>query len=175
MTLTIKLDRNWSSFQLANSTPPLSVTGSAIAPSARMPHSMVILLDHVCAKQQLTRQQKRNTHEGLSRANKTVSCSRPWGPTVLIHFTTALLCRSWLLLRTSSCDPFGTPAIPHSPILFNKNRRRRKTRGGGEMLQIASSRGLIQHITRVAATFAKSAKFVRFYDGVKKKRTVRKK
>ena len=27
---------NWSSFQLANSTPPLSVTGSAIAPSARM-------------------------------------------------------------------------------------------------------------------------------------------
>ena len=36
MTLTIKLDRNWSSFQLANSTPPLSVTGSAIAPSARM-------------------------------------------------------------------------------------------------------------------------------------------
>ena len=37
MTLTIKLDRNWSSFQLANSAPPLSVTGSAIAPSARMP------------------------------------------------------------------------------------------------------------------------------------------
>jgi hypothetical protein len=27
---------NWSSFQLANSAPPLSVTGSAIAPSARM-------------------------------------------------------------------------------------------------------------------------------------------
>jgi hypothetical protein len=39
MTLTIKLDRNWSSFQLANSAPPLSVTDSAIAPSARMlPH-----------------------------------------------------------------------------------------------------------------------------------------
>ena len=36
MTLTIKLDRNWNSFQLANSAPPLSVTGSAIAPSARM-------------------------------------------------------------------------------------------------------------------------------------------
>ena len=35
MTLTIKLDRNWSSFQLANSAPPLSVTDSAIAPSAR--------------------------------------------------------------------------------------------------------------------------------------------
>ena len=32
MTLTIKLDGNWSSFQLANSAPPLSVTDSAIAP-----------------------------------------------------------------------------------------------------------------------------------------------
>ena len=39
MTLTIKLDRNWSSVQLANSAPPLSVTDSAIAPSARMPRS----------------------------------------------------------------------------------------------------------------------------------------
>ena len=38
MTLTIKLDGNWSSFQLANSAPPLSVTGSATAPSARMLH-----------------------------------------------------------------------------------------------------------------------------------------
>ena len=36
MTLTIKLDGNWSSFQLANSAPPLRVTGSATAPSARM-------------------------------------------------------------------------------------------------------------------------------------------
>ena len=36
MTSTIKLDGNWSSFQLANSAPPLSVTDSAIAPSARM-------------------------------------------------------------------------------------------------------------------------------------------
>ena len=38
MTLTIKLDGNWSSFQLANSAPPLSVTDSAIAPSARIPN-----------------------------------------------------------------------------------------------------------------------------------------
>ena len=38
MTLTIKLDGNWSSFQLANSAPPLSVTDSAIAPSARIQH-----------------------------------------------------------------------------------------------------------------------------------------
>ena len=37
MTLTIKLDGNWNSFQLANNTPPLSVTGNVIAPSARMP------------------------------------------------------------------------------------------------------------------------------------------
>ena len=36
MTLTIKLDGNWSSFQLANSTPPLCVTDSAIVPSAQM-------------------------------------------------------------------------------------------------------------------------------------------
>ena len=36
MTLTIKLDRHWNSFQLANNTPPLSVTGSVIAPSARI-------------------------------------------------------------------------------------------------------------------------------------------
>jgi hypothetical protein len=36
MTLTIKLDRNWSSFQIANNTPPLSVTSSVIAPSARI-------------------------------------------------------------------------------------------------------------------------------------------
>ena len=43
MTLTIKLDRNWSSFQLANSAPPLSVTDSAIAPSARMKHLAVAL------------------------------------------------------------------------------------------------------------------------------------
>ena len=36
MTLTIKLDGNWNSFQLANNTPPLGVTGSVIAHSARM-------------------------------------------------------------------------------------------------------------------------------------------
>ena len=36
MTLTIKLDGNWNSFQLANSAPPLCVTDSAIAPSARI-------------------------------------------------------------------------------------------------------------------------------------------
>ena len=39
MTLTIKLDGNWSSFQLANSAPPLCVTDSAIAPSARIQHT----------------------------------------------------------------------------------------------------------------------------------------
>ena len=37
MTLTIKLDRHWNSFKLASSALPLSVTDSAIAPSARMP------------------------------------------------------------------------------------------------------------------------------------------
>ena len=34
--LAIRLDWNWSSFQLASSAPPLSVTDSAIAPSARI-------------------------------------------------------------------------------------------------------------------------------------------
>ena len=47
MTLTIKLDGNWSSFQLANSAPPLSVTDSAIAPSARMNcRAATLLLSH---------------------------------------------------------------------------------------------------------------------------------
>ena len=36
MTLTIKLYGNWSSFQLANSAPSLSVTDSAVALSASM-------------------------------------------------------------------------------------------------------------------------------------------
>ena len=44
MTLTIKLDRNWSSFQLANSAPLLSVTDRAIAPSAIM---LLIVMHHV--------------------------------------------------------------------------------------------------------------------------------
>ena len=46
MTLTIKLDGNWSSFQLANSAPPLSVTGSAIAPSARILSELPATLMH---------------------------------------------------------------------------------------------------------------------------------
>ena len=50
MTLTIKLDRNWNSFQLANSAPPLSVTDSAIAPSARMRETCSVAL-FACALQ----------------------------------------------------------------------------------------------------------------------------
>ena len=42
MTLTIKLDGNWSSFQLANSAPPLSVTDSALAPSPRMMTCLIL-------------------------------------------------------------------------------------------------------------------------------------
>ena len=37
ITLTIRLDRTWNSFELATSAPPLSVADSAIAPSAGMP------------------------------------------------------------------------------------------------------------------------------------------
>ena len=36
MTLTTKLDENWNIFQIANSAPPLSVTDSAAALSARI-------------------------------------------------------------------------------------------------------------------------------------------
>jgi len=36
MTMAIKLDGNWSCFLSAKNTPPLTVTGSVIAPSARM-------------------------------------------------------------------------------------------------------------------------------------------
>ena len=47
MTLTIKLDGNWSSFQLANSAPPLSVTDSAIAPSARIRRISAIISKYI--------------------------------------------------------------------------------------------------------------------------------
>ena len=47
MTLTIKLDGIWSSFQLASSAPPLSVTDIAIAPSARMPEDPVSEIEHL--------------------------------------------------------------------------------------------------------------------------------
>ena len=43
MTFTIKLDGNWSSFQLANSAPPLSVTDSAFAPSARISDGRLLI------------------------------------------------------------------------------------------------------------------------------------
>ena len=53
MTLTIKLDGNWSSFQLANSAPPLSVTGSATArPQGCMPtrrNCSVVTHSHILA------------------------------------------------------------------------------------------------------------------------------
>ena len=51
MTLTIKLDGNWSSFQLANSAPPLSVTDSAIAPSARMTTQAWMISLDICTLQ----------------------------------------------------------------------------------------------------------------------------
>ena len=48
MTLTIKLDGNWNSFQVANSAPPLSVTDSAIVPSARIMLSGTVTTTKVC-------------------------------------------------------------------------------------------------------------------------------
>ena len=52
MTLTVKLDGNWNSFQVANSAPPVSVTDSAIAPSARMRAKSKMSTDYssVCSR-----------------------------------------------------------------------------------------------------------------------------
>ena len=36
MNLTIKLDGNWRTYQLANNAHPLSITGNVIAPSAKV-------------------------------------------------------------------------------------------------------------------------------------------
>ena len=49
---------NWSSFQLANSAPPLSVTGSAIAPSARMTEAFDIY--HETRNQRIVDRQQSN-------------------------------------------------------------------------------------------------------------------
>ena len=43
MTMTIKLDGNWSSCQLTNSAPPLSITDSAISSSAAATHTLLRL------------------------------------------------------------------------------------------------------------------------------------
>ena len=52
LTLTIKLDGNWNSFEVANSAPPLSVADRAIAPSARMRAKMNMSTDYafVCSR-----------------------------------------------------------------------------------------------------------------------------
>ena len=82
MTLTIKLDGNWSSFQLANSAPPLSVTDSAIAPSARMVQNMKKTLVNfeqsscvwLCNQ---TKQRKKNVNIIFLAISKLRIC---WGP-----------------------------------------------------------------------------------------------
>ncbi len=75
MTLTIKLDGNWSSFQLANSAPPLSVTDSAIAPSAR-----IVLVWRRPLGARITRARLRLRCRGLSlgskRRNRYAVCGR---------------------------------------------------------------------------------------------------
>ena len=76
MTLTIKLDRNWSSFQLANRAPPLSVTDSSIAPSARMHHKPARPSLHLDTKTE-------RGHEGLAfkvRESLAQNRSIPGGP-----------------------------------------------------------------------------------------------
>ena len=51
MTLTINLDGNWCSFQLVNSASPLSVTDSAITPSARIFNSSMASTHHARTEQ----------------------------------------------------------------------------------------------------------------------------
>ena len=50
-TLTIKLGKHWNSFQLEHRAPPLSVTDSSIAPSARMIASPLV---HFCTQMEKT-------------------------------------------------------------------------------------------------------------------------
>ena len=73
VTLTIKLDGNWSSFQLANSAPPLSVTDSAIAPSARIsqyhgPHDV--------GQTKFRRQHVRHDRKRCAGFSLTIGCVR---------------------------------------------------------------------------------------------------
>ena len=69
MTLTIKLDGNWSSFQLANSAPPLSVTDSAIAPSARMEAARIYNRTKKTTKRRHTQ-----SHEWFGPVRSALSC-----------------------------------------------------------------------------------------------------
>lgn len=48
MTLTVKLDGNWSSLQLANNAPPLSFTDSAVARSARIVLQLFVCFFSLC-------------------------------------------------------------------------------------------------------------------------------
>ncbi len=76
MTLTIKLDRNWSSFQLANSAPPLSVTDSAIAPSARMVKHRHMLASRVISAPPRTCPETRQAQRVARHTQYTVSSTQ---------------------------------------------------------------------------------------------------
>ena len=69
MALTIKLDGNWNSFQLANSAPPLSVTDSAIAPSARMVVQGLLIYDMQLIGSKLVASWKVSDHNLGARAS----------------------------------------------------------------------------------------------------------
>ena len=93
MTLTIKLDRNWSSFQLANSAPPLSVTDSAIAPSARMDRFALRLLSCSwqvaprCLETRSRQRDARRSDDATNQGSRKTSKVTPKGvlPPTLCH------------------------------------------------------------------------------------------
>ena len=73
MTLTIKLDRNWTSFQLADSVPPLSVTDSAIAPSARIVRNRTR-----CTFLKAVHVARVFEHKYMNQQQKHSVCVAPW-------------------------------------------------------------------------------------------------
>ena len=124
MTLTIKLDGNWSSFQLANSAPPLSVTDSAIAPSARMLLPVLSWQGHLCDKKG-----SRHASQLRSCLKSLCLCAVECYACVLcpcaVYFCLPLLCcglhlRPSLLCHLASWFPlrFWRRPPPASPLDF---------------------------------------------------------
>ena len=113
LTLMVNLDRNWSSFQLAKSTSPPSVTDSANAPSARMPwvhrtHSNNCENHDVCGK--ICRHERRRQTYQLGG----VHVGRPVHQVLYTMY-------NQLLSRTASTVFQSSPAAPAIFNLGNTN------------------------------------------------------
>ena len=87
LTLMANLDRNWSSFQLAKSTFPLSVTDNANAPSARMPITTCAEICFYIVENNIFLLMPGILGIGSRGKVLPASCKRPYTPvTTLIHF-----------------------------------------------------------------------------------------